>query len=178
MEERFERGVGLIGIGFDIDQEGDGRATGINAAGVFLSALFERGEVKIVESAVRLEIASFVADQEFAVGKVNVGFDAAEAVVQSIEERAGVFVIVVSVGLEKRGGIGVVGSKERDDNKQSQKLWQKFHADLLACPCEGGQLNADMEMGWRGGFPYFNDGVCLDRHVWHVCFKVVPSCEH
>jgi hypothetical protein len=104
LEKGFKRGVGLVRIGFDIDQECDVRAIGINASSVFLGTFFERGEIEVFESAIGLEIASFMADEKFAVGKVDVSFNAAEVVVQSVEERAGVFVIIVSVGLQKRRG--------------------------------------------------------------------------
>ena len=64
----------------------------------------ERVEVEGFEGAGGVEVLGVVRDQELAVDEVDVRLDAAEAVVQGVEEGTGVLVVVVGVGAPQRAG--------------------------------------------------------------------------
>jgi hypothetical protein len=52
-------------------------------------------------------------DQELASDQVNVRLDAAEAVIESVEQGPGVEIVVVSMGSSKRAGRGGIGFSRR-----------------------------------------------------------------
>jgi len=55
-----------------------------------------------LEGAVGLYLGSVMGDQELAVHEVDVSFHTAEAVIESIEERVGMLVIVVGMNIGER----------------------------------------------------------------------------
>ena len=119
----LEGGVGGGGVAFDVDHEVEGGgAGGVDVAGVVGDALFEGVEVEGLEGAVGAELAGVVGDEEVAGDEVDVGFDAAEAVVEGVEEGAGVFVVVVGVGAGE--GFGVIrcgGGGDQGDERGGEE---------------------------------------------------------
>jgi hypothetical protein len=96
----------LGGVAFDVDHERDRGAVAIDPAAVFGDTLFQGVQVEGLKGAVGAELARVVADEEVALDEVDVGFDAAKSLVEGVEERAGMFVIVVGVGAGERARAG------------------------------------------------------------------------
>ena len=98
----MERFVGGLSFRFEIDQERES-FTGGEDAFLALRKICQRVEVETFQGAIGFEICAIVGDEEFSFHEIDVGLDAGEAVREGVEERAGVFVIVVSVCLGKCG---------------------------------------------------------------------------
>jgi hypothetical protein len=60
-------------------------------------------EIERSESAIGFEILAIVRDEKFAADEVDVGFNAGESVIEGVEKRAGVFVVIMRMGLGKGG---------------------------------------------------------------------------
>lgn len=76
--------------------------TPVHRAVVGLHQRGERVEVEGFEGAARVEFGGVVTDEELVADEEDVGLDAAEAVVEGVEERARVLVVVVGVGAPQR----------------------------------------------------------------------------
>jgi hypothetical protein len=74
----------------------------MNPSTIFLHPLAQRVEIKRLQRAFRFNLAAFVGDQELAIDEINVGLNAAKAVVERVKQRPRVLVIVVSVGMDER----------------------------------------------------------------------------
>ena len=74
---------------------------GINAAAAFLDTFAQWIEIERLQSFFWFGLKPLVSDEELPVYEVNVGFDAAKAVFQCIEERTLVFIIVVRVAVNQ-----------------------------------------------------------------------------
>jgi len=96
---------------------------------LLVDAFLEGVEVEGLEGAAGVEVAGVVGDEELAGDEVDVGFDVAEALVESVEERAGVFVVVVGVGL--REGFGGGGDEEECEDG-GWKMEDGAHAAFVA----------------------------------------------
>lgn len=105
-EQGFQREVGCCRFSLEVDEEDDCGAVGIDPAAVISDAFAEGGEVETFEGPVGAGLVRVMGYEECALNEVDIGFDAAEAVVEGIEERAVVFVVVMSVGLGERCGVG------------------------------------------------------------------------
>ena len=145
----MKRGVGGAGGRFDIDEENGRRAFRKDAAVVFEGALAEGIEIEFLKGALGAEVLAIMSDQELAVDEVNVRFDAAESLIQSIGERVRVFVIVVGVGAEERDRLrrrsaGIGGScKQRQNQGQAKRVHEFGMAEDLA---GFGKKRADLEL--------------------------------
>lgn len=86
-------------LGLDVDEELQGPpVTPVDRAVVGLDAGGERGEVEGFEGAGRVEVDRVVGDEELVADEVDVGLDAAEAVVEGVEQGPQVLVVVMGVG--------------------------------------------------------------------------------
>jgi hypothetical protein len=96
-------------IAFDVDEEMESDARGVDAPAA-LTDSFEQGfEVERFERSFRAELRSVVGYQELILDEEDIGLDAAEAVVERIQERSFLEVIIVGMGLwqrDDRGGLG------------------------------------------------------------------------
>ena len=66
-------------------------------------------KVQLSQGAIGLDCVRVVRDEQFAVDEMHVGFNAAKAPLQRIQERMRVFVIVVGVGVGRAVGMEVSG---------------------------------------------------------------------
>ena len=105
-ESFAQDGVSGFPISFDVDQQRDLRPAGIDAPAVFLHPLAQGIEIEFFESAFRLDLAAHVRDEQLAIDEINVGFNAAKAVIERIEQWA--FVLVIVVGMEAGQGLRLV----------------------------------------------------------------------
>ncbi len=71
----------------------------INVAAVLRDAIGERRQVERFQRAVGPQLQTVVADKELAGDREHVGLDTRETVVERVEERARVLVVVVGVGV-------------------------------------------------------------------------------
>jgi hypothetical protein len=91
--------IGSGGIGFDVDQENELRGVEMDAASMRLGALTEGTEVKGLECSIGGGLVPIVGDEQLAIDQVNIGLDARESVIESVEERTRMFVIVMGMSL-------------------------------------------------------------------------------
>lgn len=82
-------------IRFDIEQQHYRGAVPIDAATVFHHSLAERIQVEILQRLPGAKIWSVMTDQQFSIHEVDVGFDAAKAMLQSILQRPLMAIIVM-----------------------------------------------------------------------------------
>lgn len=61
-------------------------------------------EVKGLKGAAGLNFVAVMSDEELTVDEVNIGFDAAESMIEGVEEWAIMFVIIMGMGAGHRGG--------------------------------------------------------------------------
>src|SRR5205085_11077907 len=78
-------------------------------------------EIKRLQRAPRPDFVSFVRHEKLAVDQVNISFDAAEAVVECVQERTFVFVVIVCVHTRQRHGLGVNLEPGAQEQQQHQK---------------------------------------------------------
>ncbi len=90
-------------------------------------AVAKRFEVQSLERAVGPQFAPSVRDQQLAVDEEDVGFDAGEAVIERIEQRPLVKIVVVSVGLCERRDVSRAG-RRRNRNEEGNKQQGTWHA--------------------------------------------------
>ena len=89
-------------IGLEFDQEREFRAVGIDVPAVCFHALAQRVEVERPQRAARLHLEEVMRDKEPAIDEEYIGFDAAEAAVQGVQQRALVLVVVMGMGVDQR----------------------------------------------------------------------------
>jgi hypothetical protein len=62
-------------------------------------------------------------NQEPAIDKVDIGFDAAETAVQRVQQRALVLIIIMSMGVNQRHGLGSKAQRrQRKEGEAGQQL--------------------------------------------------------
>ena len=59
---------------------------GINTPAILLHALAQRVEIKRLQGALRFHFGAVMGHQELAINKIDIGLDAAEAVVEGVEQ--------------------------------------------------------------------------------------------
>jgi hypothetical protein len=104
LESPAEDWVSDVGWGLQVDKESERRAVGVDTAVMLFSAVAEGIEVELLEGAFGLGLVAVVGDEELSINEVDIGFHAAEAMVEGIEQGARVLIIVMGMGLGKRGG--------------------------------------------------------------------------
>ena len=101
-------------LGLDVDEQLQGAAvTPVDGTVVGLHPGRERVEVEGFEGAGRVEVGRVVGDEELVADQVDVGLDAAEAVVEGVEEGSGVLVVVVGVGAPQRDRVLPLLARQR-----------------------------------------------------------------
>jgi len=103
-----------------LSQRGLGAEFGIDVTAVGLEAVAERIEVERLQGALRFYIAPVVRDEEFSVHQVHIGLDAAKALIQGIEQRAFMLVIVVRMGAGQGHRAGVEHRRRRQHSGGEQ----------------------------------------------------------
>lgn len=97
--------VGGRALGLDVDEELERCAvTPVHGAVVGPDAGCQRFQVERREGALRVEVDRVMGDEELTFDEVDVRLDAGEAVVEGVEERPGVLVVVVRVGAQQGSG--------------------------------------------------------------------------
>src|SRR5207249_687206 len=91
-----------LGFSFYVDEEVEIRSAGIHRAMELLDALAQWLQVQSFEGALRINFVWIMRHQELAIYEVNIRFDAAEAVVERIEERSRVLVIIMCMRVRQR----------------------------------------------------------------------------
>ena len=91
----------------------------MDVAAVGADAFAERVEVQGLERALGLQVLAVMGDEQLAVHEVDVGLDRAESVVQGVEQRTLVRVVVVRVGARERRSGG--GRSVEDGRRQEQE---------------------------------------------------------
>ncbi len=102
-QQWIEDGVGALGVGLDVDEQGEAGKVGMDMAGVGAAAIAEGIEVEGGEGAFGAHLMPVMGNEELAVDEMDVGFDGVESVIQSEGEGPFLFVIVVGMGVGKRG---------------------------------------------------------------------------
>ena len=91
-------------LGLDVDEELERpTVTPVHGAVVGLHAGGEGVQVEGFEGTGRVEVRRVVCDEKLVADEMDVGLDAAEAVVEGVEEGTGMLVVVVGVGAPQRG---------------------------------------------------------------------------
>jgi hypothetical protein len=109
-ERAVDLGVGGLRLTLDVDQKLKGASpAGVDGAVVRGDPARQRLEVERLQGPVGLDLRQVVRDQELAADQPDVGLDAGETVVECIEERSLVLVVVVRVGLRQRPDARTVG---------------------------------------------------------------------
>ena len=91
-----------MSVSLDIDQESQLRSIGIDTAAVLPDPFAQRIEVKRLKRSTGFRVTPLVRDEQLAIDQPDIDFDAAKSLVQSVEERAIVEVVVVRVGTGQR----------------------------------------------------------------------------
>ncbi|MHA7209950.1 hypothetical protein [Arthrobacter sp. MDT1-65] len=98
VELGLEGGVGLLGVTLDVHQQLElSVPPRVHAAGPAVHQLIERIEIEAFERDSSSDICEVVGYEKLAVDQPYVRFDTGEAVLEGIEQRAVVFVVVVGV---------------------------------------------------------------------------------
>jgi hypothetical protein len=103
MEQRLQRRISALRLGLEIDEQRKLGTIGIDAAAISARSVAERFKIKSFQGALGSGLHSIVSDEELTVDQVNVRFDATKAVVEGVQKRARMFVVVVCVGPAKWG---------------------------------------------------------------------------
>ncbi len=102
-ESAVEFRVGGRALRLQVDQQLERAAVAaVHRAAVGADAGGERIQVQRLQGAGGVEVLGVVGDQQLSADEVDVRLDAAEAVVEGVEQRAGVLVVVVRVGAPQR----------------------------------------------------------------------------
>jgi hypothetical protein len=82
LESPAEDWVSDVGWGLQVDKESERRAVGVDTAVMLFSAVAEGIEVELLEGAFGLGLVAVVGDEELSINEVDIGFHAAEAMVE------------------------------------------------------------------------------------------------
>src|SRR5206468_10349028 len=98
-EHLTQGGVGLLGVGFHIDQQDDFRTMGIDSSAIASRPFAQRVQVKRLQRALRFHLIAVVCDEQFAIDQPDIGFHAAKPAFERAEYRPLVLAVLVGVGL-------------------------------------------------------------------------------
>ena len=73
---------------------------------VLLHALAQRVEVERLQRPLRFHLVAVMGDEQAAINEMNIGLDAAKAVVQGVEQRAFVLIVIMGMGVNQRRRFG------------------------------------------------------------------------
>lgn len=133
-EHVAEAAIGGVGFGFEIDEQGEGGEAGMDLAMVVLDALAEGIEVKGLEGAIGMDLGTVVSDEQLVSDQEDIGFHAAEALVEGIEQGARMFVVIVGMGAGQGEGSGVgcgegvgTGGEEQGEDQAREGREERRH---------------------------------------------------
>jgi hypothetical protein len=167
----------------------------MHGAGVGFHAVAQRVEVERLQGAIRFHLIAVMGDQQGAVDEPDVGLDRAEPVVQGVEERALVFVVVVGMGAWERewarprraarrrarpawtraataATATVSANRRRRNIRGIHEVFSSRHPDAQADVFRGGG-------GERSGRPpRLDHGVVRARVIrWRARRATLPECQ-
>ncbi len=123
-QKRAERSIGCLGIGFDVDKQDKRLLRGIYPTAMYSYVGAQRSKVQRLKCTFRHDIFKVMRHEERAIYQVNVGLDADETVVQCVEQRARMLVVVVGVGaqewLRKRGRCKDADNERKQESHSRQ----------------------------------------------------------
>ena len=102
-----------------------GSPSRINAAPVFLHAFPQGFEIQLFQRALRLDLAAHVRDQQLAIDQINIGFDTTEAMIERVQQRTLVLIVVMRVNASERPGRVLRENGQASKPKAAQQAWNQ-----------------------------------------------------
>ena len=97
-----QRRIRRLGIRFNIDQQNEFVRGAIHAAPVLFHTLRQRIEIEPLQRPVGFQVTGVVSHQQLTVDQMDIRLNATKTEAESVDQRMGMFVVVVRVGNTQR----------------------------------------------------------------------------
>jgi hypothetical protein len=115
-------------------------------------SLAQRIEVKRFEGSSRSGFMQVMGNEQFAVHQVDIRLDTAKAMIKSIQQRAGMFIIIVRMGArqghDRNGESGLFGARGDGEEEQGNYGWDQRMPAMPARRCDRVGFHVEHWVGW------------------------------